>query len=596
MNGLFIFFCGKIIYMKINKLIALFIPLLVTSCGITPSSSSTVSSSQEEVSSSEQTTTSETVSSSSSVTSSSAASSSTISSSSVSSSSSQEEQPMRHDPVTTTIYPLTASDKTLKNGRVEINPVSTGTPQSFTASFTGNNIRIDEIGGKKYITALKAGTTTKVTLNSSGGLTCDFNVKVSNSTYTATSARDGKFASSEGWFTSTSVSEISAMPSNFMNGIDISTCKALYQNGTNFYNKDGVEQSLFYILKDVGVNWIRLKLWVDPYTSSGVSYGGGESDLPNTLWMAYEAKKAGLNLLLDFHYSDYWTHPGQQILPKSWNNCNSKEALCAKIKSYTTETLTTFKNSGCLPDMVQLGNEISSGIYLQKFSGSSDTLNSYGEPTYLTGKSSYSYGTNNAAQYTDYIKAAAEGVNAVDSSIKKVIHWAKGSSISASVINNFFNNMPSSYYDYAAISFYPYYCFDSMNAANSILSGLSLSKPWFVAETAYPFSGSSYVWENNKDVTNFTISDWTTSGITNIKNEYAFTPAGQAGLIHDLTASVVSNGGKGIFYWEGAWVPNLNVGWAGAGSLNTYGNQGFFSYDGKALANLDLFKQMSPHI
>ena len=123
---------------------------------------------------------------------------------------------------------------------------------------------------------------------------------------------------------------------------------------------------------------------------------------------------------------------------------------------------------------------------------------------------------------------------------------------------------------------------------------MSLSKPWFVAETAYPFSGSSYVYENNKDVTNFTISDWT-SGITNIKSEYAFTPSGQANLIHDLTAEVVAKGGKGVFYWEGAWVPNINVGWAGAGSLNTYGNQGFFSYDGKAIANLDLFAQMSPH-
>ena len=574
--------------MKIIKLASLLIPLLITSCGINNAPSSTESSKSEDTSSAEMT------SSSSSAKSSSSSAEQISSSETVSSS--EQIQPMRHDTVTTKIYDLSKTDKKLTNGKVEISPVFTGDSQSFTASFTGDNIRIDEIGGKKYITALKAGTTTKVTLNSTGGLTCDFNVVVPYSAYKATSERDSKFASSEGWFTSTKVNEISAMPSDFMNGFDISTCKALYQNGTKFYNKDGNEQSLFYILKDAGVNWIRLKLWVDPYSSAGVSYGGGESDLPNTLWMAYEAKKAGLNLLLDFHYSDYWTHPGQQILPKSWNDCTSKEALCARIKSYTTETLTTFKNNGCLPDMVQLGNEISSGIYLQKYSGSSDTLDQYGQPGYLTGKSSYSYGTNNAAEYTDYIKAAAEGVNAVSSSIKKVIHWAKGSAIDSNRINSFFNNMPNSYYDYAAISFYPYYCFDSMSAAQTIINGLNLSKPWFVAETAYPFSGGSYVYENSKDVTNFTISNWTTSGITNIKSEYAFTPAGQANLIHDLTSAVVAKGGKGVFYWEGAWVPNLNVGWAGKGSLNTYGNQGFFSYDGKAIANLDLFKQMSPHI
>ena len=581
--------------MKKKALGLIVLSMLLSGCGITGGSSSQQTSKPEDTSS--------TPASSSQATSSQEATSSVTPSSSTSeatssiasSSSSEPQETMSHDPVSTSIYNLSKTDKTIKNGRVEISPKFSGEAQSFTASFFGNNIRIDEIGGKKYITALKAGTITKVTLNSSGGLTCSFNVTVPTSNYTATSARDGKFASSEGWFTSTSVSKITGMGSDFMNGIDISTCKALYQNGTNFYNKDGVEESLFYILKNAGVNWIRLKLWVDPYSSNGTSYGGGESDLPNTLWMAYETKKAGLNLLLDFHYSDYWTHPGQQILPKSWNDCNSKTALCARIKSYTTETLTTFKNSGCLPDMVQLGNEISSGIYLQKFTGNSDTLDQYGQPTYLTGKSSYSYGTNNASEYTDYIKAASEGVSAVSNSIKKVIHWAKGSSIDSSKINNFFSNMPSNYYDYAAISFYPYYCFDTMNAAKTIINGLNLSKPWFVAETAYPFSGSSYVWENNKDVTNFTISDWTTSGITSIKSEYPFTPQGQANLIHDLTAAVVNKGGKGVFYWEGAWVPNINVGWAGAGSLNTYGNQGFFSYDGKALANLDLFAQMMPN-
>ena len=311
--------------------------------------------------------------------------------------------------------------------------------------------------------------------------------------------------------------------------------------------------------------------------------------------MAYEAKAAGMKFLLDFHYSDYWTHPGQQIIPKAWNSCNSASSLQAKIKSYTTEVLTSFKNAGCLPDMVQLGNEISSGIYLQKYSGGNESLDSYGQPSYLTGKSNYSYGTSDHSQYTNYIKAASEGVDAVDSSIKKVLHWAKGSSISASTINSFFANMPNSYYDYAAISFYPYYCFDSMSNASSILNGLSLSKPWFVADTSYPFTGSSYVYENGADVTNFTISNWNT-GDTNISSSYAFTPYGQAHLIHDLTSAVVSASGKGIFYWEPAWVPNASVGWAGAGSLCTWSNQGFFSYDGKAIANLDLFAQMSPYI
>ena len=509
---------------------------------------------------------------------------------------------MSHSNVSMSIYDLDSDDTSITNGKRLINPSFDSGSDTFTPSYSGSNIRIDEIDGNYYITALKAGTVTSVTLtcDNNPSVTCSFNVTVPSSTYTATSARDSMWASDEGWFNSTSVGEIAGMGSSFMNGIDISSCKALYQNGTNFYNASGVEQSLFYILKDAGINWIRLKIWVDPQSSDGtVNYGGGESNLANTLWMAYEAKQAGLNLLLDFHYSDYWTHPGQQILPKSWNDCDTKAKLCERIEEYTTETLTAFKNNDCLPDMVQLGNEISSGIYLQKYSGASDTLNAYGEPGYLTGKSNYSYGTKNSAEFTDYIKAASDGVDAVDSSIKKVLHWAKGSTINASVINSFFSNMPSSYYDYAAISYYPFYCFNTMSEASTILSELSLSKPWFIAETSYPFTGASYVTDYINGVyyerTNFTISNWNT-GDTTINNVYSFTPSGQANLIHDLTAATVSAGGLGIFYWEGAWVPNNNVNWAGEGSKNSWGNQGFFSYDGKAIANLNLFAQMSQYI
>ena len=89
------------------------------------------------------------------------------------------------------------------------------------------------------------------------------------------------------------------------------------------------------------------------------------------------------------------------------------------------------------------------------------------------------------------------------------------------------------------------------------------------------------------------MSNWSTN-LTGIQDTYAFNSAGQADIIHDLTAAVASAGGRGIFYWEPAWIPNANVTWAGEGSKNSWGNQGFFSFDGKAIANLDLFAQMSP--
>ncbi len=507
---------------------------------------------------------------------------------------------MSHPNVSLGIYDLDANSTSITNGRSLISPTFSSGSDTFTASYSGENIRIDTIDGNQYITALKAGTSTTVTLTSDSDPTvnCSFTVTVPSSTYSATADRDSKWASSEGWFTSSSVSEITGMGSSFYNGVDISSVKALYQNGSNFYNASGVEQSLFYILKDVGVNWIRLKLWVDPYTAGGVSYGGGIGDLSSTLWMAYEAKAAGLNLLLDFHYSDYWTHPSQQILPKAWAGAASASALANYIKTYTTSTLNTFKNNSCLPDMVQLGNEISSGNFLSIGSTSETfgTGDNLGKPSYLMSQSNFGYqGTSGSDNMKTYLNAASDGVDEVDSSIKKVIHWAKGGSISASVINIFFSSLSSVDYDYAAISFYPYYCFDTLSNAQTILNGLSLSKPWFIAEASYPFTSESYVYENGSDVTNFSISGWN-RGDTNIYNSYSFTMSGQASLIHDLTAATVSAGGLGIFYWEPAWIPNANVGWAGAGSLNTWGNQGFFSYDGKVTGNINVFKQMSPHI
>ena len=503
---------------------------------------------------------------------------------------------MSHDDVETKVY----------GTRVSINPKFDNGSEEFTASYKGENIRIDN---NKYITGLKAGSETEVTLNTKSGLTCKFKVTVADSNYKATSTRDGKWASSEKWFSSTKVGEISKMGKDFMHGVDISSYKSLLNNGTKFFNAEGKEQSLFYILKDAGVNWIRLKIWVDPYTSSGVSYGGGDSDINNTLWMAKETKAAGLKLLLDFHYSDYWTHPNMQILPKSWADCKNSTELADKIEKYTKDTLTVFKNSAALPDMVQLGNEISSGSFLQ-LPGKDESFSSDGVPGYVNGRTNASdaiRATSGSENMIKYLSAASRGVDAIDKNIKKIIHWAKGSTFSASVINNFYSALSSVNYDYAGLSIYPYYCVPTgvrendggIDTLNNVLSSLNISKPWFIAETSYPFSGSSWVYENY-NTTNLTITDWTTNAnvkdIETMRTNYPFTPSGQAKMIHDINESVVRYNGLGVFYWEGAWVPNAKVGWAGPNSGCSWSNQGFFSYDGKCISNIDIFKQISPFI
>ena len=106
---------------------------------------------------------------------------------------------------------------------------------------------------------------------------------------------------------------------------------------------------------------MRLKLWVDPYDENGNPYGGGNNDYDTTLKLAKRAKKLGMKILIDFHLSDFWADPANQIKPKAWKNLSYSE-LKQTLYSYMKTSLNDFAAEGIVPDMVQVGNEISSGI------------------------------------------------------------------------------------------------------------------------------------------------------------------------------------------------------------------------------------------
>ncbi len=108
------------------------------------------------------------------------------------------------------------------------------------------------------------------------------------------------------------------------------------------FNEQNVQQDAMAILKANGVNYVRLRLWVDPKDSDGQSYGGGSNDLATTLALAKRAKAQGLKVLLDFHYSDFWTDPGKQFKPKAWQKMNYDQLKVA-IHDYTRDTIATFK-------------------------------------------------------------------------------------------------------------------------------------------------------------------------------------------------------------------------------------------------------------
>lgn len=145
-----------------------------------------------------------------------------------------------------------------------------------------------------------------------------------------------------------------------MLGADISFLPELEARGMKFSDK-GIEKDAIEILKDHGFNYVRLRIFNDPAADSGYSPKKGFCDLQHTLDMAKRVKKAGLKLLLDFHYSDTWADPGKQFKPHAWKGLNFPE-LTKALHDYTRDVMLALKKQNTLPDMVQNGNEINHGI------------------------------------------------------------------------------------------------------------------------------------------------------------------------------------------------------------------------------------------
>ena len=214
-----------------------------------------------------------------------------------------------------------------------------------------------------------------------------------------------------------------------MLGADISFLPELEARGIKFSDK-GVEKDAIEILKDHGFNYIRLRIFNDPARDSGYSPGKGFCDLANTKKMAKRVKDAGLKLLLDFHYSDYWADPGKQFKPAAWRNLSFEE-LKKAMYDYTRNVIQELKDQGTLPDMVQVGNEINHGIIWPE-----------GNVANLDG-------------LAQLINAGTAAVKSVDPNITMMLHIALGGQNDESVF--FIDNMLARgvYFDVIGQSWYP---------------------------------------------------------------------------------------------------------------------------------------------
>ena len=116
------------------------------------------------------------------------------------------------------------------------------------------------------------------------------------------------------------VEPIEGLPEDFIKGMDISSILVQEASGVVYYNEAGEEQDVFKTLADAGVNYIRVRVWNDPYDKDGNGYGGGNNDAQKAGIIGKRAADYGMKLLVDFHYSDFWADPKKQFAPKEWKH------------------------------------------------------------------------------------------------------------------------------------------------------------------------------------------------------------------------------------------------------------------------------------
>jgi len=209
-------------------------------------------------------------------------------------------------------------------------------------------------------------------------------------------------------------------------GADVSSLAEHVDNGAVFIDTDGYEKPLLTLLKNHGFNYIRLRTFVDPSADYGYASGFGTwcdtkgeayNDKAHIIEMAQQVKAAGMKLLLDFHYSDTWADPNKQVIPHSWRNINTIEDLAIEVEKYTVEVLTEMKDAGVIPDIVQIGNEITPGMLIHLPTENSDCFGNKSIPNEVVNGS-----TANWRNLATLVKAGIKGVKQVNEHTLIMLH------------------------------------------------------------------------------------------------------------------------------------------------------------------------------
>lgn len=318
-------------------------------------------------------------------------------------------------------------------------------------------------------------------------------------------------------------------------GADLSFLKQA--EDTSFVFKDnGAPMPGFQIFKDHGYNWVRLRIFNNPTTLP--------NNLQYTIASAQAAKKLGFKFLLDFHYSDGWADPKQQWIPEAWKSLTHQQ-LVAAVFAYTRDSIAAFCHGGVMPDMVQLGNEITNGML------------------WPDGRL-----PQNWDNFAELEQAGIAGVGAgkgLQPMPRILVHIDKGGDPLATA--RFFHKLDTYHltYDVIGQSYYPWWHGSLLDLRDNLLfMTKEFDKDIVIAETAY---------------------NWRPTEYRTSPAPFPETPDGQRQFLEDLNQELLSIGGRrvlGMFWWEPAVAPNTHI-----------LSRSFFDEDGNSLPVLTLFDKFT---
>lgn len=302
---------------------------------------------------------------------------------------------------------------------------------------------------------------------------------------------------------------------SFSNGADVSWLPQMEATGYKFYDVDGTQKDCLQLLKDRGINTIRLRVWVNPSNDRA----SGHCSPAETVVMAVRAQQLGMRIMIDFHYSDSWADPGKQTKPAAWAN-HTFTQLLDDVYNHTFAVLNDLKTAGVTPEWVQIGNEIPSGILWPEGN------------------------TSNWGQLAQLLNKGYDATKAIDNSIKVIVHIDQGNNNGR--FRYFFDNATANNvrYDVIGLSYYPYWLnSDYTVTINDLQNNLNDMVTRYGKEVMIVEVGGDF---------------------TLVQNTYDMLVA-----VISAVKNVPNNKGLGVVYWE----PEGEKSWSGY-QLNAWQSNG----------------------